>query len=236
VIRTRPPLRLIVADESFIVREALVAVLREAPDIEVQAACGDYPALVAAIDAVPPDVLVTDIRMPPSWTDEGIRAASLLRTASPDAGIVIFSTDAEARHVLELFSGGSEGRAYLLKDQVHQGDVIVSTVRSVAGGGSVVDPKVVEILVASRTGPGESRLSELSPREREILGEIATGKTNGAIARALHLSKRSVEKHVHAIFTKLRLGESEHLSPRVTAALMFLAEEPDRSESRRRSG
>jgi DNA-binding NarL/FixJ family response regulator len=235
VIRTRPPWRLIVADESFIVRDALQAVLRETPDMEVQAACGDYPALVAAIDAVPPDVLVTDIRMAPSWTDEGIRAASLLREVRPDAGIVIFSADAETRHLLELFSDGSGGRAYLLKDQVRQGDVIVSTVRAVARGGSVVDPKVVEILVAARTAPGESRLAELSPREREILGEIATGKTNGAIARTLHLSKRSVEKHVHAIFTKLHLGESEHLSPRVAAALIFLAEEPDRSERLRRS-
>ena len=235
-IRSRPPLRLVVADESFIAREAVVAVLREAPDVDVQAACGDYPALAAAIDVVRPDVLVTDIRMPPTRTDEGLRAASLLMATREHAGVVILSAGAQAGDVVELFRHGSEGCAYLLKDRVTRGDVIVSAVRTVARGGSVVDPEVVELLVSCRARPGTSRLSGLSPREREILAEIATGRTNTAIARRLQLSKRSVEKHVNAIFTKLRLGDAEDLSPRVAAALIFLSEEPASGERGRDAG
>jgi DNA-binding NarL/FixJ family response regulator len=215
----------VVADDSFIVREAVVAVLQDLPDMDVQATCEDLDELLAAVDASPPDVVVTDIRMPPDWSDEGIRAADRLRRSHPDAGVVVLSQYVEPAYVLDLFRGGSEGRAYLLKDRVHNRDAIVGAVRAVARRESVIDPKVVELLVGSRAQSAGSPLDQLSPREQQILAELATGKTNGAIAKDLRLSKRSVEKHVHAIFMKLGLGDVEDMSPRVKAALMFLTEE-----------
>jgi DNA-binding NarL/FixJ family response regulator len=218
-------MRLIVADDSFIVREALVALLGDLPSVEVQAACGDLDTLLVAVDRLRPDVVLTDIRMPPGFSDEGIRAAARLRASHPDVGVVILSQYVESAYVLELFRDGSEGRAYLVKDRVHDRVAILEAVRAVARGEAVIDPKVVELLVAARSR-ADSPLAELSPRESEILAGIATGKTNGAIARDLHLSKRSVEKHVHAIFSKLGLGDAEDVSPRVKAALIFLAEDP----------
>ena len=233
-LRSRPPLRLVVADDSFIVREAVIAVLRDLPVVDVRAACEDYDSLVKAVDVLRPDVVITDIRMPPTFTDEGIRAASEFRSTHPEVGVVILSQYVESGYVLSLFREGSEGRGYLLKDRVHDRTVLLSAVRAVARGESVVDPKVVELLVESRLRPADSPLTDLSPREREILSEIASGKTNGAIAKELRLSKRSVEKHVHAIFTKLGLGETEDVSPRVKAALIFLAEESQPVPTRRR--
>ena len=223
--RSRPPLRLIIADDSFIVREALVALLQDLPGVDVQAACRDLDTLLAAVDGLRPDVVLTDIRMPPTFTDEGIRAACRFRTSHPELGVVVLSQYVESAYVLDLFSEGSEARAYLVKDRVHDRVAILEAVRAVARRESVIDPKVVELLVAAHSR-ADSPLADLSPREGEILAGIATGKTNGAIARDLHLSKRSVEKHVHAIFAKLGLGEAEDVSPRVKAALIFLAEDP----------
>jgi DNA-binding NarL/FixJ family response regulator len=217
-------LRLVVADETFLFREAVVAVLQSEPDIEVLAAFGDYHDLREAIVSLEPDVVVTDVRMPPTHTDEGIRAATELRASRPAVGVVVLTQDVDSRYVLELFREGSEGRAYLLKDRVRDRDAIVGAVRAVARGESAIDPKVVELLISSREREN-SPLADLSPREREILREIATGKANVAIAETLHVSKRSVEKHIHAIFRKLGLIETDDVSPRVKAALIFLAEE-----------
>jgi len=224
VIRSRPVLGLVVADESFIVREAVTAVLRDAPDLEVRGTCSDYDSLMAAVEEARPQVVVTDVSLPPDWSDEGIRAASRLRTTNPDVGVVILSAAVEPAYVRELFRHGTERRAYLLKDHVQDRDAIVNVVRAVARGRSVIDPKVVELLVVAQSMPGAEPLEELSPREREILGQVAAGKTNGAIAKDLQLSKRSVEKHVHTIFSKLGLADSEEVSPRVKAALIFLGD------------
>jgi len=170
-------------------------------------------------------VVLTDIRMPPDQTDEGIRVAAELRLAHPEIGVVVLSQYAEPEYVLALLDDGSDRRGYLLKERVHHRGALVSAIDSVARGGSVIDPKIVEVLVAQRARAERSPLSDLTEREREVLAEIATGKSNSAIADSLVLTKRAVEKHINAIFMKLGLAASDDVSKRVKATLMFLAEE-----------
>ena len=229
--RSRPPLRLIIADDSFIVREALVALLQDLPGVDVQAACRDLDTLLAAVDGLRPDVVLTDIRMPPTFTDEGIRAASRFRTSHPEVGVVILSQYVESAYVLDLFSEGSEARAYLVKDRVHDRVAILEAVRAVARRESVIDPKVVELLVSATARSTDSPLGELTQREREVLAEIAQGKSNAAIGEALVMTKRSVEKHINSIFLKLDLADSESVSKRVKAALLFLSDEAEARRS-----
>jgi len=212
------------ADDSFLVREVLLQLLAAEPGIEVLAACEDMDGLLAAIDEHPPDVVVTDIRMPPTKSDEGIRIAAGLRTSHPRVGVVVLSQFAEPAYALALLENGSDGRAYLLKDRIHDRGQLLSAIREVAEGGSVVDPKIVEGLVAARARADRSPLSELTPREREVLAGIARGMSNMAIAEELVLTKRAVEKHINAIFMKLNLATAEDVSKRVRAALMFLSE------------
>jgi DNA-binding NarL/FixJ family response regulator len=216
--------RIVVAEDNLLVREGIVRLLSTAPDLEVVAACEDYDGVVAAVDREDPDVVLTDIRMPPTSTDEGIRLARALRASHPKVGVVIVSQFSEPDQVLAVFEGGSDRRAYLLKERIHDRAVLVSAIRSVAAGGSSVDPKIVDVLVFVRSGGASSRLDELTPREREVLAEIAQGKSNSLIAEDLFLTKRSVEKHVNAIFIKLDLGDADDVSKRVKAALIFLAE------------
>jgi DNA-binding NarL/FixJ family response regulator len=218
--------RVVVADDDFLVREAVAAITRDEPGLELSAVCKDVPSLMAAVERTAPDVVVTDVRLPPAFTDEGIAAAAEFRFSRPRTGVVVLSQHADPAYVLGLFSTGSEGRAYLLKERLNARRDLVDAIRTVAAGGSVVDPKVVERLTAARSWSGDSALAHLTSREREVLRHIAQGQGNLAIARALHLSKRSVEKHVHSIFGKLGLVESEDVSRRVMAALIFLAEEP----------
>ena len=218
------PLRVALADDSFLVREVLLQLLAAEPEIDVLAACEDMDGLLAAIDADPPDVVVTDIRMPPTKSDEGIRIAAGLRRSHPDIGVVVLSQFAEPAYALALLEDGSDGRAYLLKDRIHDRGQLLSAIREVAAGGSVVDPKIVEALVAARARADRSPLSELTPREREVLAGIARGMSNMAIAEELVLTKRAVEKHINAIFMKLNLATAEDVSKRVRAALMFLSE------------
>jgi DNA-binding NarL/FixJ family response regulator len=217
------PIRTVVAEDSYLVREAVTRLLAEAPDIVAVAAVPDQPALVATIAAESPDVVVTDIRMPPTGEEEGIRVASALRETHPDIGVVVLSQYAEPSYVLQLLDGGSARRSYLLKDRVHHQGQLLDAVRAVHRGESFIDSKLVELLVESRTR-SSSPLSELTPRERETLAEIAQGKSNEAIAESLVLTKRAVEKHINAIFMKLNLTGSPDVSSRVKAALMFLAE------------
>jgi DNA-binding NarL/FixJ family response regulator len=217
-------LRIVVAEDNLLVREGLVRLLSTAPDIEVVAACDDYDALLAAVDEQQPEVVVTDIRMPPTMSDEGIRLARELRASHPRTGVVVVSQYSESSHVLELFEAGSDRRAYLLKERLHDRAALVAAVRSVAAGGSSIDPRIIDVLVYARTGAPSSRLSDLTSREREVLAEIAQGKSNSAIAESLFVSKRSVEKLVNAIFLKLDLGNAEDVSKRVKAALIFLAD------------
>jgi DNA-binding NarL/FixJ family response regulator len=218
-------LRIIVAEDDLLVREGIIRLLSTAPDLDVVASCGDYDEAVAAVEREDPDVVLTDIRMPPTRSDEGIRLARHLRASHPTTGVVVVSQFSEPEQVLGLFEAGSDRRAYLLKERISDRVALVSAIRSVAAGGSSVDPKIVDVLVFVRSGDGlSSRLDELTPREREVLAEIAQGKSNSLIADDLFLTKRSVEKHVNSIFLKLGLGDADDISKRVKAALIFLAE------------
>jgi DNA-binding NarL/FixJ family response regulator len=221
------PIRVVLGEDSFIVREGLREVLAGAPQVTVEAECEDADTLLREIDARRPDVVLTDIRMPPTQTDEGIRLAAHLRVMHPQIGVVVLSQYSDPSYVLELLESGSDGRAYLLKERIHDRRELIAAIEAVAKGGSVIDPKIVEVLVAAKARNERSPLAELTPRELEVLAAIAEGKSNAAISDALVLTKRAVEKHINAIFLKLNLSHSqsaEDVSPRVKAALVFLAE------------
>jgi DNA-binding NarL/FixJ family response regulator len=218
------PVTIALADDSLIVREGVAQMLAAQPGMQVVAACGDLPTLMAAVESTRPDVVVTDIRMPPTSSDEGIRIATMLREQHPDIGVVVLSNYAEPAYALALLESGSEGRAYLLKERVHDRAQLVAAIESVAAGGSVLDSKIVEPLVAAKLRVERSPLAALTAREREVLAEIAHGKSNAAIADTLVLTKRAVEKHINSIFLKLNLSYAEDVSKRVKATLLFLAE------------
>jgi DNA-binding NarL/FixJ family response regulator len=218
-------LRILVAEDNLLVREGIIRLLSTAPDLDVVASCGDYDEAVAAVEKEGPDVVLTDIRMPPTQSDEGIRLARHLRASHPRTGVVVVSQYSDPDHVLGLFEAGSDRRAYLLKERISDRAALVSAIRSVAAGGSQIDPKIVDVLVFIRSGNGvKSPLDELTPREREVLAAIAQGKSNAVIADELFLTKRTVEKNVNSIFLKLGLAHADHVSKRVEAALIFLAE------------
>jgi DNA-binding NarL/FixJ family response regulator len=219
-----PPIRVIPADDSYLVREAIEHVLHEADEVEVVASCGDRDSLLSAIEAEQPDVVVTDIRMPPSDSDEGLQVAAGLRLTHPDVGVVVLSQYVEPRYGLALLENGSEGRAYLLKERIQHGGQLLSAIEAVSQGGSVIDSKVVESLVTAQRRAEDSPLAELTPRELEILSFVARGHDNQAIADELVLTKRAVEKHINAIFLKLGLTYATDVSRRVKAALIYLAE------------
>src|SRR5215207_3488139 len=214
--------RVILAEDDFLVREGIRRVLEAVPDITVVAECGDGDELRAAIDEHPPDVVLTDVRMPPSGADEGIRMANRLRTTHPTIGVVVLSQFAEPEYALALLGKGSHRRAYLLKERIHDGDAIASAIRDVARGGSAIDAKVVEPLLVAQVANESSPLRTLTPREREVLAEVAQGRSNGAIAESLVLTKSAVEKHINSIFGKLGLAGAQDVSQRVKAALLFL--------------
>jgi DNA-binding NarL/FixJ family response regulator len=216
-------IRVAIGEDIYLVREAVERILGGSPRIEVVSSSADRDALIAAIEAERPDAVVTDIRMPPTGTDEGIQVARALRDSHPGVGVVVLSQFADPEYVLALLESGSEGRAYLLKERVRDANQLVAAIEAVVAGESIVDPKVVEVLAKARTIAKDSPLSELTPREREVLSEIAEGKSNAAIARSLVLTKHAVERHINSIFTKLRLGSPDDVSLRVKAALLFLA-------------
>jgi DNA-binding NarL/FixJ family response regulator len=211
------------ADDSLIVREGIGQLLATEPEVEVVASCSDLDSLLNAVRETHPDVVLTDIRMPPSHSDEGIRAAALLHESDPKVGVVVLSQFADPTYALALLETGSDGRAYLLKERVHNRDELMAAIRAVIDGGSVIDPKIVEGLVTARANADRSPMSDLTPREREVLSEIAQGKSNTAIAESLVLTKRAVEKHINSIFLKLNLSEAHDVSKRVKATLMFLS-------------
>jgi DNA-binding NarL/FixJ family response regulator len=220
-------IRVVLAEDSFLVREGIRRLLETQAELDVVATCGDLDSLLGAVESEKPDVVLTDIRMPPNEHDEGIQAARRLRETSPEVGVVVLSQYSQPGYALALLESGSEGRAYLLKERVEDLEQLMSAIHAVAAGGSVIDPKVVESLVAAKTTAERSSLSELTPREREVLREMAQGKNNAAIAESLVITERSVEKYVHAIFTKLRIAWEENVHRRVKAVLVFLAEETD---------
>ena len=214
-------IRVTLADDDYLVREGVRRVLESAPDVEVIGECGDGDDLLSAVAADPPDVVVTDVRMPPSGRDEGIRAANRLRISHPAVGVVVLSQFADPEYAVALLAGGSDRRAYLLKPRVHERRQLVHAVREVAAGGSAVDAKVVEALVRRGGGAG-SPLRELTAREQEVIAELAQGRSNAAIAESLFLTKSAVEKHINSIFSKLGIAGAQDVSQRVKATLIFL--------------
>jgi len=218
------PIRLVIAEDHYLVREGVRRLLESQPDLEVAAVCVDLDSLLAAVKEEKPDVVVTDIRMPPGNTDEGIRAAERLRETDPDVGVVVLSQYANPTYALALLESGSARRSYLLKERVQDLDQLVSAIRTVAEGGSVIDPKVVDALVADNARGEESRLNQLTPRERDVLREMAMGKSNAAIGESLFLAERSVEKVIHSIFLKLGLTWETSVHKRVKAVILYLSE------------
>jgi DNA-binding NarL/FixJ family response regulator len=213
----------VIADDTYLVLQALEQILSGADGIEVVGACDDFGSLMEMVDAQRPDAVLTDIRMPPTGTDEGIRVAQELRSTHPEIGVVVLSQFADPDYALALLDTGSHGRAYLLKERVDDREQLAAALNAVVAGESVIDPEIVEVLVKARGLGTTSPLAELTPREREVLAELAQGKSNAAIARSLVLTKRAVEKHINSIFMKLQLGSADDVSRRVKAALVFLA-------------
>jgi DNA-binding NarL/FixJ family response regulator len=223
-------IKVVVADDSALIREGLAAMLSSQPEVEFAGACADGLELDRMVEDADPDVVVTDLRMPPSGGREGIRIAARLRRSNPQTGVVVLSQYVEPDYAIELMSEGTARRAYLLKDRVDDAPELVRAIRAVSTGGSVVDPAVVEALIAAQQRQNGSALAELTAREREILALIAEGRSNAAIAESLVLTKRAVEKHVNSIFAKLDLREAENVSRRVKAALLYLADEREDGE------
>ena len=220
-----PVYRIVVAEDAYLIREGIRSALeREKDQVEVLEYCPDFDSLLRAVEEHGPNVVITDIRMPPTNTDEGIQAATALRDSHPEIGIVVISQYVSPHYALKLFEGGSAGRAYLLKEHVGHRIQLLEAIREVADGGSVVDPKVVDVLVEARMRAKNSLLSRLSAREREVLAGVATGASNAAIAESLFLTKRAVEKNINSLFAKLDLTDDKSTSRRVRAALLFIAD------------
>ena len=217
-------IRVVLGDDSFLAREGVARVLEGIEDVDLVASCEDLDELRETVERLEPDVVVTDIRMPPSNTDEGIRFAGELRISHPEVGVVVLSQHAEPAYAMSLFEDGSRQRAYLLKERVRDEDELSRALREVVAGGSLVDPRIVDKLVSARLNhdPG---LEKLTAREREILARIAEGRSNTSIASELGITKRAVERHINGIFLKLDLGESSDVNRRVKAALRYLTGE-----------
>jgi len=212
----------VLGEDSFLAREGIVSALEAIDEVELAGVCSDLDELRTAIDKDSPDVVLTDIRMPPTSTDEGVRLATELRSTHPEIGVVVLSQHAEPLYATTLFEQGSARRAYLLKERVKDRDELRRALLEVADGGSVVDSRIVDELVAFQRRRKDSKLDELTARELEILGLIAEGRSNTAIAAQLVVTKRAVERHINQIFWKLDLGESEDVSRRVKAVLLYL--------------
>ncbi len=215
-------IRVVLGEDNFLVREGIERILSSDPELEVVASCGDLDELRAAVDRLKPDVVLTDVRMPPTETDEAIRLASELRQSHPDVGLVVLSQHASSVYAGALFSDGAAGRGYLLKDRVADGAELVRILREVAAGGTHLDPAVFDVVYAGWERAESGHLNRLTPRENEVLALVATGDTNAVIAEKLGISKRAVERHVNSIFDKLELRDAEHISRRVMATLEYL--------------
>jgi DNA-binding NarL/FixJ family response regulator len=223
-------LRIVVGEDDLLVREGIQQILgSEAGDFEVVALCGTFDSVLEAVERERPDVVVTDIRMPPTKTDEGIRIAAHLRENQPEVGVVVLSQYAGSSYAVRLLEGGSSGRAYLLKERLAHRVQLFGAIRDVAAGGSLIDPHVVDDLMRGKERAANSKLSALTSRELDVLAQIAQGKSNAAIAESLFLTKRGVEKHVNGIFSKLDLPEESAVSRRVASTLVYLAERPEPS-------
>jgi len=218
------PISVVLAEDSFIVREGIRLLLEAAEEVDLVGIAENGDELLVAVEKMRPEVVLTDIRMPPTRTDEGVRATLEIRSRWPETGVVVLSQYVESGYVLDLFEKGTTGIAYLLKERVADLDELLGAINRVREGGSVVDPRVVDVLIAARAKQAGSKLSRLTPRETEVLGHVAEGKTNAVIGRDLYLSERAVEKHTNSIFTKLDLAFEEDANKRVRAVVLWLAE------------
>jgi DNA-binding NarL/FixJ family response regulator len=223
----RQTIRIVIGEDDLLVREGIQQILQAAGgDFEVVGMGADFDSVLAAVERERPTVVVTDIRMPPTKTDEGIRIATELRSRAPDVGVVVLSQYAGSDYVLRLLEGGSSGRAYLLKERIAHRVQLFGAIRDVAAGGSVIDPQVVEDLMHANERASNSKLAGLTTRELDVLAQMAQGKSNATIAASLFLTKRGVEKHVNGIFSKLDLPEESVASRRVVSTLLYLSERP----------
>ena len=219
-----PGMRVVLAEDSVLLRQGLVALLTEHPAVDEVIEAGDLGELLDAVSEQEPDVVLADIRMPPTHTDEGIRAAERFRRTHPKLGVVVLSQHADAEGALALVAGGSTGRGYLLKERVADVEHLVSAMEAVRRGESVIDPHVVDALMRHRLRFEASPVARLTSREREVLGLIATGASNSAIAATLNVTSRAVEKHINSIFTKLDLPAGDRTHRRVAAVLLYLGD------------
>ena len=219
---TTATIRVLLAEDSYVVREGIRALIETQDGLTLVGTCGDLPALMAEVDECRPDVVMTDIRMPPTQTDEGVQAAEWLRNTHPDIGVVVLSQYVEEGFAVRLFDKGSSGRAYLLKERVGDVEDLVEAIQQVHQGGSVVDRAVVDTLISARSRQ-RSPIDDLTSREREVLSHIARGSNNKAIAERLVLSPRAVEKHINSIFAKLGLADEPDSHHRVRAVLLYMA-------------
>ncbi|WP_307817622.1 response regulator transcription factor [Nocardia acididurans] len=216
--------KVVVAEDSMLIRDSVVRALSTDSSIEVVGVAADYDSTLDMVHRQRPDILVTDVRMPPTGTDEGVRLARELRTRLPETGVIVLTHYAESAYATGLLDGGSAGRGYLLKERIARFDQLLNAVHVVADGGSVLDPLIMEALLPNRRD--SDPLHRLTTREREVLGEIALGGSNQVVARRLGLSQRAVQKHINSIFAKLGITLDPALDQRVTAVLMFLAAQP----------
>ncbi len=219
-------LRAVLAEDNLLVRQGLCSLLAISGEVDVLAACSSLPKLLEAVDAHQPDVVLTDIRMPPGFSDEGIQAARLLRESHPTLGVVVISQFADPSYAMAVLGDGSNGRAYILKDRVHDLDRLLRAIRAVVAGDSFVDEEIVAALVQSHARLGEGPTDSLTDREREVLAEVATGASNASIAESLGVSGHAVEKHINSIFSKLGLSGSPSVNRRVQAVLVHLQSQP----------
>jgi DNA-binding NarL/FixJ family response regulator len=216
-------IRVVFGEDNYLARQAVLHVLEEEEDIAVVATCSDYDSLRLTVADVHPDVVLADVSMPPTYTDEGIRLAAELRETQPEIGVVILSQYAEPVFATKLLEQSSDRRAYLLKERVQGRSDVTRALREVAAGRSIVDPRIIELLLAAQRRREDTRFDTLTPREQEILAMVAEGLSNGAIAEESVITKRAVERHINSIFTKLNLTDGEHYSRRVKAVLLYLA-------------
>jgi DNA-binding NarL/FixJ family response regulator len=216
--------RVVFAEDNYLVREGTAALLASADGVELVGTAGTKDELLAAVERLQPEAVLTDIRMPPTNTSEGIDAAKRIRADHPEIGVVVLSQFAEEQYAYDLLKDGAGGLGYLLKERVANVEELVRALNDVAAGGSVLDPKIVEALVAAKDRMAHSPLAALTDREREVLDQMAQGRNNAAIARALFLTERAVEKHINSLFHKLDLTEEPDVHRRVMAVLAFLHE------------
>jgi DNA-binding NarL/FixJ family response regulator len=216
--------RVVFAEDNFLVREGTAALLDSVDEVELVATAESLDELLAAVEAHRPDVVLTDIRMPPTNTTEGIDAARRIRDAYPSTGVVVLSQFVEAQYAFDLLRDGAAGLGYLLKERVANVDELVRALTEVARGGSILDPKVVEALLAAKDRALHSPLERVTAREREVLEQMAQGRNNAAIAKSMVLTERAVEKHINSLFHKLGLTDERDVHRRVMAVLAFLHE------------